>query len=75
MEVGPVISLVGFPIIISKVETNIAPRTPSAINTVPFFSSLSPLDGFDGRGRFFGYVIRNAYNARDFLCYPFRQSG
>jgi len=37
MDLGPVISFTCFPIIISNVQTKIAPRIPSNINTTPFF--------------------------------------
>jgi len=36
MDIGPVISFTGFPAITSNMQTNIAPRMPTVINTMPF---------------------------------------
>ena len=36
MDIGPVISFTGFPAITSNMQTNIAPRMPTAISIMPF---------------------------------------
>jgi len=36
MDIGPVISFTDFPAITSNMQTNIAPRMPTVIDTMPF---------------------------------------